>query len=108
MVQVLQQQQRWLMVAVGEGEGGRGCSGRPGPKGFCSLRSLTTRRLALQIGDFFETFGIDAVLAMEYGGLNPMGGQPMAGVPIRGDSIRQLGRNLVWNADTALEVVSLV
>jgi DNA mismatch repair ATPase MutS len=34
-------------------------------------------------GDFYETFGIDAILLVEHCGLNPMAGKAKAGCPIR-------------------------
>ncbi|PFH37503.1 hypothetical protein BESB_039610 [Besnoitia besnoiti] len=33
------------------------------------------------VGDFFEAYGLDAVLLVEYCGLNPMGGKAKAGCP---------------------------
>lgn len=35
----------------------------------------------MQVGDFFEAYGVDAVLLVEYCGLNPMGGKAKAGCP---------------------------
>nr|ACI13852.1 MutS-like protein [Toxoplasma gondii] len=37
--------------------------------------------LIIQVGDFFEAYGLDAVLLVEYCGLNPMGGKAKAGCP---------------------------
>ncbi|PHJ22349.1 muts domain protein [Cystoisospora suis] len=37
--------------------------------------------LIIQVGDFFEAYGVDAVLLVEYCGLNPMGGKAKAGCP---------------------------
>ncbi len=36
-----------------------------------------------RMGDFYETFGIDAILLVEHVGLNPMGGKVKAGCPYR-------------------------
>ncbi|OEH74871.1 hypothetical protein cyc_01190 [Cyclospora cayetanensis] len=34
-----------------------------------------------QVGDFYEAYGVDAVMLVEFCGLNPMGGKPKAGCP---------------------------
>ena len=36
-----------------------------------------------RVGDFYESYGIDAVMLVQYAGLNPMGGRPKAGCPIK-------------------------
>jgi hypothetical protein len=59
----------------------------------------------LQIGKFYEAIGIDAILTLEFGGLNPMGGRPRAGAPL--DNIAKLVHDLIWNdAGVPLEVVT--
>ena len=37
----------------------------------------------VRVGEFYEAFGIDAVMLVEHCGLNPMGGRPRAGCPWR-------------------------
>ncbi len=39
--------------------------------------------LLVRVGDFFESFGADAVMLVEHAGLNPMGGRARAGCPWR-------------------------
>mmetsp|Transcript_7861 Transcript_7861/g.11940 ORF Transcript_7861/g.11940 Transcript_7861/m.11940 type:complete len:979 (+) Transcript_7861:16-2952(+) len=39
--------------------------------------------ILVRVGEFYETWGIDAVMLVEYAGLNAMGGKPRAGCPIR-------------------------
>ena len=57
----------------------------------------------MQCGDFYEAIGIDAVLLVQFAGLNPMGGRkpPQAGCPKQ--NIRRVVADLVENA--ALSVV---
>lgn len=57
----------------------------------------------MQCGDFYEAIGIDAVLLVQFAGLNPMGGRkpPQAGCPKQ--NIRRVLADLVDNA--ALSVV---
>lgn len=59
--------------------------------------------LAMQCGDFYEAIGIDAVLLVQFAGLNPMGRRqpPQAGCPKQ--NIRRVLADLVDNA--ALSVV---
>jgi len=38
--------------------------------------------LLVRVGDFYETYGVDALMLVEYAGLNPMGGKCRAGCPI--------------------------
>lgn len=61
--------------------------------------------LPLQVGEFYETFGLDAVLLMQFCGLNPMGNRdpPAAGLPL--GNIRRTTRELV--KEYGLSVVSL-
>jgi DNA mismatch repair ATPase MutS len=39
--------------------------------------------LLVRVGDFYESYGIDAIMLVQYAGLNPMGGRARAGCPIR-------------------------
>jgi MutS domain I len=39
--------------------------------------------ILMRNGEFYETFGIDALMLIAYCGLNPMGGKPKAGCPIQ-------------------------
>jgi len=39
--------------------------------------------ILVRVGDFYETYGIDAILLVEYCGLNPMAGKARAGCPWR-------------------------
>jgi hypothetical protein len=39
--------------------------------------------LLVRVGDFYETYGVDAILLVEHAGLNPMGGKARAGCPWR-------------------------
>ena len=36
-----------------------------------------------RVGDFYECYGIDAIMLVQYAGLNPMGGKARAGCPVR-------------------------
>ncbi len=38
--------------------------------------------LLIRVGDFYESYGIDAIMLVEHCGLNPMGGKARAGCPI--------------------------
>ena len=38
--------------------------------------------LLVRVGEFYEAFGIDAVMLVEHAGLNPMGTRARAGTPI--------------------------
>lgn len=42
-----------------------------------------TSILVTRVGDFYEAIGIDAILLVQYAGLNPMGGKARAGCPIK-------------------------
>jgi MutS domain I len=35
-----------------------------------------TKVLLVKVGEFYETYGIDSVLLVQWCGLNPMGGKP--------------------------------
>jgi DNA mismatch repair ATPase MutS len=39
--------------------------------------------LLVRCGDFYETYGIDAIMLVEYAGLNPMAGKARAGCPAK-------------------------
>lgn len=45
----------------------------------------------VRVGDFYEAFGVDAVLLVEHAGLNPMGGKPRAGCPWRNLQVTRHG-----------------
>jgi hypothetical protein len=36
-----------------------------------------------RVGEFYETYGVDAIMLVEHCGLNPMGGKAKAGCPVR-------------------------
>lgn len=61
-------------------------------------------RVCLQVGEFYETMGTDAVLLVQHAGLNPMGqgDPPRAGCPI--GNLRRTVADLVEQA--GLSVVS--
>jgi hypothetical protein len=44
--------------------------------------SHTDAILLIRVGDFYESYGIDAIMLVEHCGLNPMGGKARAGCPI--------------------------
>ena len=55
---------------------------------LASIRDLRARRfpdaVALtRVGDFYEAYGVDAILLVEHCGLNPMAGKARAGCPWR-------------------------
>lgn len=52
---------------------------------YCREQKLSHPECILltRCGDFYETFGIDAILLVEHCGLNSMGGKAKAGCPIR-------------------------
>ena len=45
--------------------------------------------MLVQVGDFFETWGCDAVMCVQWCGLNPMARKPRAGFPATGASLQQ-------------------
>lgn len=52
--------------------------------------------LLVRVGDFYECYGIDAIMLVQYAGLNPMGNKARAGCPIRNvqatlDSLTSVG-----------------
>ena len=73
-----------------------------------SLRLMSRKSTSvwlMQVGEFYETMGIDAVLLVQHAGLNPMGvgDPPRAGCPIA--NLRRTISDLVEQA--GLSVVSL-
>lgn len=60
----------------------------------------------LQVGEFYETMGTDAVLLMQWAGLNPMGqgNPPRAGCPV--GNIRRTLQSLVQDANLSVVGVS--
>lgn len=53
---------------------------------MCELSSLEPDRSAFFYdtgGDFYETYGVDAIMLVEHCGLNAMAGKAKAGCPIR-------------------------
>lgn len=49
-----------------------------------------------RVGEFYETYGVDALMLINYAGLNPMGGAARAGCPVKNvqatlDSLTQAG-----------------
>jgi len=40
------------------------------------------RVLLFRVGDFYEAYGLDALMMVEHSGLNPMGGKARAGCPV--------------------------
>jgi len=56
---------------------------RVGFLGFCrDQKELFPQHVILvRCGDFYETFGIEAIMLMEHVGLNPMGGKARSGCP---------------------------
>lgn len=63
--------------------------GEPRPHTPCCLLTVTVllRPVGLQVGEFYEAVGIDAVLLVQHAGLNPMG----SGVPPRAGCPKQVG-----------------
>ena len=39
--------------------------------------------LLVRVGEFYEAFGLDAILLVEHRGLNPMGGKARSGCPLQ-------------------------
>ena len=50
---------------------------------FTDYHHQCKKVLLVRVGDFFESFGVDAVMLVEHAGLNPMGGRARAGCPWR-------------------------
>ena len=44
---------------------------------------LKNKVILLRSGDFYETYGIDALMMVAYSNLNPMGGKCRAGCPVK-------------------------
>jgi len=64
--------------------------------------------LLIRVGDFYETYGIDAIMLVEHCGLNPMAGKARAGCPWRNvqatlDGLTNVGFRVAvyeeWNGD---------
>jgi hypothetical protein len=71
----------------------------------CVIYNAASFQMLLQVGKFYEAVGLDALLLIEYGGLNMMGDNlevPRAGCPE--DNILQVLDDLVGKA--GLSVVS--
>ncbi len=64
-------------------------SGRVADKGslvdFATTQKieLKDKVILLRSGDFYETYGVDAVMMVAYSNLNPMGGKCRAGCPVK-------------------------
>lgn len=67
---------------------------------------LQSRAVFVQVGEFYETMGTDAVLLVQHAGLNPMGqgDPPRAGCPVA--NLRRTISDLVEQA--GLSVVSVI
>ena len=58
----------------------------------CQVKAAHPKKLAVvQVGEFYETWGVDAVCLVEWAGLNPMGRGP---VPRAGFPLQNLHRTL--------------
>ena len=64
--------------------------------------------MLVRVGDFYETYGIDAIMLVEHCGLNPMAGKARAGCPWRNvqstlDGLTNAGFRVAvyeeWNGD---------
>jgi hypothetical protein len=64
--------------------------------------------MLIRVGDFYETYGIDAIMLVEHCGLNPMAGKARAGCPWRNvqatlDGLTNVGFRVAvyeeWNGD---------
>lgn len=71
--------------------------------------------LLVRIGDFYECYGIDAILLVEHAGLNPMAGKARAGCPWRNvqatlDALTAAGFRVAvyeeWNDNEDGEIIS--
>ena len=60
--------------------------------------------MLVQVGDFFEAWGADAVMLVQWGALNPMARKPRAGFPATAASLQQALDNLT-GADLSVAVV---
>ncbi|CAE8620921.1 unnamed protein product [Polarella glacialis] len=60
--------------------------------------------LLVQVGDFFEAWGVDAVMMVQWCGLNPMARKPRAGFPVSAASLQQALDNLT-RADLSAAVI---
>jgi hypothetical protein len=63
--------------------------------------------ILLRVGDFYECYGIDAVMLVAYAGLNPMGNKCRAGCPIKNiqatlDDLTEVGFSVAVFEETSL------
>ena len=57
-------------------------------------RKFPDEVILIQVGEFFETMGYDALLLVEYANLNPMGGVHSDNVPRAGFPLKNLRQSL--------------
>ncbi|CAM9772584.1 unnamed protein product, partial [Chrysoparadoxa australica] len=51
---------------------------------LCGLKRSHPREVILcRVGEFYETYGVDSLMMIQYAGLNPMGSRAKAGCPLR-------------------------
>lgn len=50
---------------------------------LAAKQACPTRVVLVRCGDFYEAYGVDALLLMEHAGLNAMGGRARAGCPVQ-------------------------
>eukprot|EP00441_Pelagodinium_beii_P044386 CAMPEP_0197632712 /NCGR_PEP_ID=MMETSP1338-20131121/9325_1 /TAXON_ID=43686 ORGANISM="Pelagodinium beii, Strain RCC1491" /NCGR_SAMPLE_ID=MMETSP1338 /ASSEMBLY_ACC=CAM_ASM_000754 /LENGTH=1225 /DNA_ID=CAMNT_0043204279 /DNA_START=145 /DNA_END=3822 /DNA_ORIENTATION=+ len=60
--------------------------------------------LLVQVGDFFEAWGVDAVMLVQWCGLNPMSRKPRAGFPISAELLQRTLDSLI-RADLSVAVI---
>ena len=62
-------------------------NGKKGPPTLLKFKAWKQERpkciILARVGEFYETFGVDAIMLVEHCGLNPMGGLAKAGCPIQ-------------------------
>ena len=46
-------------------------------------RAHPTKVVLVRVGEFYETWGFDAVVLVQHAGLNPMGNRVQAGCPVQ-------------------------
>ena len=59
--------------------------------GWLESTQQSTPSVVLQVGEFYETYGIDAVLMVQWAGLNPMGRASRLSPPRAGE------HHTIWN-----------
>ena len=64
-----------------------------------------------RVGDFYETYGVDSIMLMEYANLNPMAGNARAGCPVPNvqmtlDSLTEAGLSVAVYEEKAWDSVS--